>query len=84
MKAEETYKFDPNIRSFQPKSKVDPFECHNFKEATDHETSFTIGPDKHTAEKRTLLLVIFAVPEPLSFCNTFSTNSTIYSDPGTK
>ena len=38
---EETDKFNLNIRSFQYKSKMDPFECFTFKEAIDHETGFT-------------------------------------------
>ena len=29
------------MRSFQPNSKMDPFECHTFEEAVDHETGFT-------------------------------------------
>ena len=39
---EETSKFYLDIRSFQPKSKMDPFECHTFEEAIDHEIGFTI------------------------------------------
>ena len=40
-----------------------------------------IGPDKKTAKKRILLLVIFVAPETLWPCNA---NSTTYSDLGLK
>ena len=40
-RAEETPKFDLNIRSFQPKPKMYQFECYTFEEATDQETGFT-------------------------------------------
>ena len=40
-RAEENCKFNPNIRSFQPKSKIDPFECFTFEEDINHETVFT-------------------------------------------
>ena len=38
---EETYKFNLNIRIFQPKPKMDPFECHNFEEAIYNKIIFT-------------------------------------------
>ena len=38
---EETYKFDLDIKRFQPKPKMEPFECHTFEEAIDHKTDFT-------------------------------------------
>ena len=42
MRAEDTSKFNLEIRSFQTKSKMDPFRCFTFEEAVDHEIGFTI------------------------------------------
>ena len=43
-----------------------------------------IGPDEHTVEKRTLLLVIVEAPEQLWFYNTVMDDLKIYSDSSTK
>ena len=41
-------------------------------------------PDKYTAEKRILFLVVVAAPEPFWFLNTVNANSTIYINQGTE
>ena len=41
MRAEDTSKFNLKVRSFQPKSKMDLFECNTANMAINNETCFT-------------------------------------------